>query len=69
MSTQHPSRKEFALVIDDRQLHYIRLAMKDFVENDPGWEQDHNGQDVPTVLYEKLRGPLKDGLLVNNLTV
>lgn len=46
----------YTIVINARQLHYLQLAMAQFVSEDPGWEADECGQDIPTVLEEMLSG-------------
>lgn len=79
MSTQTPvvnprtlADTTYTLVINERQLHYIRLAMRQFVADDPGEELDEYGQDIPTVLEEMLSDPncpLLPSPAVNGLTV
>lgn len=49
----------YTLVISERQLHYIRLALCEFNANDPNEELDEHGQDIPTVLEEMLTEPLR----------
>jgi hypothetical protein len=40
--------------ISDRQRHYLRKSVAQFIAEDPGWEEDENGEDIPTVLWEML---------------
>lgn len=64
--------KTYTLVINDRQLHYIRLAMREFVANNPEEELDEHGQDIPTVLEEMISDPdcpLLPSPAVNGLTL
>ena len=79
MSTQHTpaavvnpheqADTTYTLVINERQLHYIRLALREFVANDPGEELDEFGQDIPTTLEELLVDPLLPNPAVNGLTL
>lgn len=59
----------YTLVINKRQLHYIRLALREFVANDPGEELDEFGQDIPTVLEEMLADELAPSPCVNGLVL
>ena len=59
----------YTIVISERQLHYIRLALREFVANDPGEELDEFGQDIPTVLEEMLADDLAPSPTVNGLVV
>ena len=59
----------YTLVINERQLHYIRLALREFVANDPGEELDEFGQDIPTVLEEMLADELAPNPCVNGLVI
>lgn len=62
----------YTLVINERQLHYIRLALREFVAGNPGEELDEHGQDIPTVLEEMLsdpNAPLMPSPAVNGLTI
>jgi hypothetical protein len=59
----------YTLVINERQLHYIRLALREFVGNDPGEELDEFGQDIPTVLEEMLADELAPSPCVNGLVI
>ena len=59
----------YTIVINERQLHYIRLALREFVANDPGEELDEFGQDIPTVLEEMLADELTPSPCVNGLTI
>lgn len=59
----------YTIIIDERQLHYIRLALREFVANDPGEELDEFGQDIPTVLEEMLAGELSPSPCVNGLVL
>ena len=63
------SKVTYTLVIDERQLHYIRRAMREFVANDPGEELDEFGQDIPTVLEEMLAGEVVPSPAINGLTL
>lgn len=47
----------YLLEVNARQLHYMRLAIQMFIQNDPGEELDSTGQDIPTVLEEFLGDP------------
>lgn len=80
MSTQHTlavaavnprelADTTYTLVINERQLHYIRLAMRNFVADDPGEELDELGQDIPTVLSEMLHDELFPSPAINGLTL
>ena len=59
----------YTLVINERQLHYIRLALREFVANDPGEELDELGQDIPTGLDEMLSEELAPSPCVNGLVL
>lgn len=59
----------YTLVVNERQLHYLREAMRHFIGNDPGWEADELGQDIPTVLCEMLHDPLAPSPAINGLTL
>jgi hypothetical protein len=59
----------YTIVISERQLHYIRLALREFVANDPGEELDTMGQDIPTVLEEMLADALAPSPAVNGLVL
>jgi hypothetical protein len=59
----------YNLQINDRQLHYLRVAMREFVANDPGEELDEFGQDIPTVLEEMLVGDMAEAPTLNGLTI
>lgn len=59
----------YTIVINKRQLHYIRLALREFVANDPGEELDEFGQDIPTVLEEMLADELAPSPCVNGLVL
>ena len=59
----------YTIIIDERQLHYLRRAMREFVANDPGEELDEFEQDIPTVLEEMLAGDLTPSPCVNGLTL
>ena len=80
MSTQHTpvaptvNMRELAdttytIVISERQLHYIRLALREFVANDPGEELDEFGMDIPTNLEEMLADPLEPSPCVNGFVI
>lgn len=51
----------YTLLIDERQLHYIRLALKQFITSDPDEELDDFGADIPTHLSEML----EEGMVPN----
>ncbi len=59
----------YTIVISERQLHYIRLALREFVASDPGEELDTMGQDIPTVLEEMLADALAPSPAVNGLVL
>ena len=62
----------YTLVINARQLHYIQLALREFVANNPEEELDEFGQDIPTVLEEMIsdpRNPLLPSPAINGLTL
>lgn len=59
----------YTIVINERQLHYLRLVMREFVANDPGEELDEFGQDIPTVLEEMLAGELSPNPTVNGFVL
>ena len=62
----------YTLVINARQLHYIQVAMREFVASNPDEELDDFGQDIPTVLEEMLsdpKNPLLPSPAVNGLTL
>jgi hypothetical protein len=68
MQTKH-IMSVYNIQINERQLHYIRLAMREFVANDPGEELDEFGQDIPTVLEEMLADELAVAPCLNGLTI
>lgn len=62
----------YTLVINARQLHYIQLALREFIGNNPDEELDDMGQDIPTVLEEMIsdpNNPLLPSPAVNGLTL
>jgi len=76
MSTQTPvvnprtlADTTYTLVINERQLHYIRLALREFNASNPDEELDEFGQDIPTVLEEMLVDPLLPSPAINGLTL
>jgi hypothetical protein len=59
----------YTICINERQLHYLRRAMSEFVQNDPGWEEDESEQDIPTALNEMLAGDLARSPYVNGFVL
>ena len=59
----------YNIQINERQLHYIRLALREFVANDPGEELDEFGFDIPTVLEEMIAGDMSPVPTLNGLTI
>jgi len=59
----------YILQVNDRQLHYLRRALADFVSNDPGEELDEFGQDIPTVLNDMLQDELAVAPCINGLCI
>jgi len=61
----------YTIVINERQLHYIRLALREFNASNPGEELDELGQDIPTVLEEMLHpsNPLAPSPSINALVL
>lgn len=59
----------YTLVVSERQLHYIRLALREFNANDPGEELDEYGQDIPTGLEGMLADPLVPSPGINGLVI
>ena len=53
----------YTILINERQRHYLHLALSQFIAEDPGEELDEYGQDIPTSLEDMLNpngtvGPL-----------
>lgn len=69
MSTQHTPEVKYTLVINERQRHYIEEALNHFIGNDPGWDLDANGRDIPTALAYDIRtdeqGLVREGIVVD----
>ena len=51
----------YTIIISERQRYYLHKALEQFISEDPGWEEDEHGFDIPTMLEEMLsnRGPDK----------
>ncbi len=59
----------YILNVNERQLHYLRLALQQFVSEDPGEELDEFGQDIPTVLNDMLQDELAVAPCINGLCI
>jgi len=71
MSTQNSPTGvvTYNLVVNDRQLHYICLALHEFTANDPGEELDELGQDIPTELDIMLSQKLAPSPAINSFVL
>ena len=59
----------YILQVNERQLHYLRTAMAQFVGEDPGWEADEFGNDIPTTLNDMLQDELAVAPCIKGLCI
>jgi hypothetical protein len=59
----------YNIQIDERQLHYIRTALREFVANNPVKELDEFGFDIPTMLVNVFAGELAAYPCLNGFAV